>query len=174
MRTAGDLSGLAVVGEGSGNKLGKIQDVLFDTGSGSITGFLVHPGGLFAKAQLLPRLAIRALGNDALMVEQGHVLQEITTEPVVSGSLSVSSLDGRPILDDTGKVLGKMTDAILAEAELSIEALQYSGGVLDAMLHGKANIPLSVVKAIGADSIVVPASYLAAAEKPEATETSQA
>ena len=173
MRTAGDLSGLAVVGEGSGSKLGKIQDVLFDPISGDITGFLVHPGGLFTKAQFLPRLAVRALGTDALMAEQGHVLQEITSEPVLSGSVSAGSLSGRPILDDAGRVLGKMTDAVLAETELSIQALQYSGGVLNAMLHGKAIIPLTVVKAIGADSIVVPASYLADAEKPEATEPRQ-
>ncbi len=167
----GDLSGLAVVGEGSGSKLGKIQDVLFDPISGSITGFLVHPGGLFTKAQLLPSLAARALGADALMVEQGHVLQEITSEPAIAGSLSVGSLNGRPILDDTGKVLGKMTDAVLAETTFAIEAFQYSSGVLGAILHGKAIIPLPVVKAIGADSIVVPASYHAATEKPEATET---
>ena len=164
----------SIYGEGNGSKLGKIQDLLFDPISGSITGFVVHPGGLFAHAQFLPVLAVRALGTDAIMVEQGHVLQEITMEPVLSGSLSVGSLGGLPVLDDAGKVLGKMTDAVLAENALSVEALQYSSGVLDSMLHGKTTVPLAIVKAIGADSIVVPASYHAPTEKPEATETTQA
>jgi uncharacterized protein YrrD len=167
MGTAGELTGLAVVSEGSGDKLGKVQDVLFDPGSGTVTGFLVHPGGMFTKALLLPRLAVRTVGTDALLVEQGHVLDEIKSEPALPGSLSVKSLDGRPVLDDTGKYLGKTTDAVLADDSLSVIALQYSSGVITSMLHGKPTIPLNAVKAIGVDSIVVPASYGAAQETPE-------
>lgn len=173
MRTAGELSGLAVVGEGSGDKLGKIQDVLFEAGSGSVTAFLVHPGGLFAKALLLPRLAVRAVGADALLVEQGKVLEEVKSEPALPGSLSVNSLDGRPVLDDTGKFLGKTTDAVLSEDGLTVAAIQYSSGVLDSLLHGKQSVPLSVIKAIGADSIVIPASYIAVTETQNAAETPQ-
>jgi uncharacterized protein YrrD len=171
MGTAGELSGLAVVSEGSGDKLGKVQDVLFEAGSGTVTAYLVHPGGLFAKSLLLPRLAVRTVGTDALLVEQGHVLQEIKAEPALPGSLSVKSLDGRPVLDDTGKYLGKITDAVLADDSLSVIALQYSGGMIDSMLHGKPAIPLNVVKAIGPDSIVVPASYGAAQETQNAEGT---
>jgi uncharacterized protein YrrD len=167
MRTAGELSGLAVVGEGSGDKLGKIQDVLFEASSGDVTAFLVHPGGLFTKALLLPALAVRSVGADAVLVEQGNVLDEIKSEPALPGSLSVKSLDGRPVLDDTGKVLGKTTDVALTGDGLSVAAIQYSTGVIDSLLHGKPTIPLNVIKAIGADSIVVPASYVAPSETPQ-------
>ncbi len=170
MGTAGALSGLAVVSEGSGDKLGKVQDVFFEAISGTVTGFLVHPGGMFTRALLLPRLAVRTVGMDALLVEQGHVLEEIKSEPALPGSLSVSSLDGRPVLDDTGKFLGKTTDVVLANDSLSVEEIQYSSGVISSVLHGKPTIPLSVVKAIGVDSIVVPASYGEAQETPDAAE----
>ena len=171
MGTAGELSGLAVVSEGSGDKLGKVQDVLFEASSGTVTGFLVHPGGLFAKTLLLPRLAVRTVGTDALLVEQGHVLDEIKSEPALPGSLSVSSLDGRPVLDDTGKYLGKTTDVVLTSDSLSVAEIQYSSGVISSVLHGKPTIPLNVVKAIGVDSIVVPASYGAAQETTDTAET---
>ncbi len=164
MRTAGELSGLAVVGEGSGDKLGKLQDVLFEASSGRVTAFLVHPGGLFAKALLLPSLAVRSVGADAVLVEQGHVMEEIKSEPALPGSLSVKSLDGRPILDDTGKVLGKTTDVVLTGDGLSVAAIQYSTGVIDSILHGKPTIPLNVIKAIGEASIVVPSSYVTHSE----------
>ncbi|MES2465282.1 MAG: PRC-barrel domain-containing protein [Armatimonadota bacterium] len=171
MGTAGELSGLAVVSEGSGDKLGKVQDVLFDAPSGSVTAFLVHPGGMFTKPLLLPILAVRTVGADALLVEQGHVLEAIASDPPLPGSLSVKSLDGRPVLDDTGKYLGKMTDVTLTADSLSVADLQYSGGVIDSMLHGKPTIPLAVVKAIGPDSIVVPASYGAPQEAAEVEST---
>ncbi|MBC8104731.1 MAG: PRC-barrel domain-containing protein [Cytophagales bacterium] len=179
MRTLGELSGLAVVGEGSGNKLGRIDDLLFESGTGEITAFLVHPGGLFHKAQLLPRLAVRALGTDALLVEQGHVLEDVTSEPALPGSLSAKSLDGRPILDDTGKYLGKASDVLVAEDTLTVTAVQYSTGVIASVLHGRPTVPFSVIKAIGADSIVVPVSAAeasnaaaAATPDPEASEAS--
>ena len=78
-------------------------------------------------------------------------------------SASNRSTDDR-FSDDTGKVLGKTTDVALTGDGLSVAAIQYSTGVIDSMLHGKPTIPLNVIKAIGADSIVVPASYVAPAE----------
>lgn len=163
MRTAGQLAGLAVVGEGTGERLGRVQDVLFDPSSGQITAFLVRTGGILAKAQVLTRLFVRSLGADAVLVESGKVLEEAHADPPVPGSLSAHSLDDRPVLDDSGKLLGKVTDVLVDEAALTVTALQLSTGLLEAVLHGKTHIPLPVVKAIGADSIVVPASWDAAA-----------
>jgi uncharacterized protein YrrD len=159
MQTAGAMAGLAVVGEGSGDRLGRVQDVLFDQSSGRVTGFLVHPGGLFAKLQVLPRLYVRSIGTDALLVEPGKVLEEAKGEPIVEGSLSAHSLDGRPVLDDTGKYLGKVGDVLVDESGPSVSALLLDTGLIAGVLHGKPRIPFGVVKAFGQDSIVVPASY---------------
>ena len=162
MRTLGQLSGLAVIGEGSGEKLGRIHDILFDPKSGQITAFLIHPGGLLAKPRVLPRLFVRTLGTDALLVEPGNVLEDSKAEPAVPGSLSVLSLGGRPVLDDTGKYLGKFDDVVVDESTLTVTTLQISAGLIENTLHGKPSVLLSVVKAIGPDSIVVPATAEAA------------
>lgn len=159
MRTAGELAGLAVVGEGTGERLGRVQDVLFDPASGRITGFLVKAGGLLSKPHLLPILYVRRLGQDAVLVEPGKILEEVNADPVYPDSLTAHSLDNRPVLDDTGKFLGKVDDVLVSEDTLTVTALLFSTGFIGNMLRGKPHVPLHIVKAIGQDSIVVPSSY---------------
>lgn len=166
MRTAGELAGLAVVGEGTGERLGRLQDVLFDPSNGRITGFLVKVGGLLSKPHLLPILFVRRLGQDAVLVEQGRILEEVASDPVYPDSLNAHSLDNRPVLDDTGKFLGKVDDVLVSEDSLTVTALLFSTGFIGNLLHGKPHVPLHLVKAIGQDSIVIPSSY---AEQPAAT-----
>jgi uncharacterized protein YrrD len=159
MRTAGELSGLAVVVEGAGDRIGRVHDVLFDPNTGRITAFLVHPGGLFAKMQVLPRLFVRSLGKDAILVEQGRVLEDATKEPAVDSSLHARTLDNRPVLDDTGTVIGKVDDVVVEEGQLTVTAFVLGTTIVSAMLHGKPRIPFAVIKAIGDDSVIVPAKY---------------
>jgi uncharacterized protein YrrD len=152
---------LAVVSATAGERLGRIHDVFFEPENGRITGFAVHTGsgGVFARPQLLPRLLVRSLGADAVIVEGGAVLEEIASEPPVSGSIGARSIDDRPVLDDTGKVLGKVADVLVDEATLTVHAFLLATGFLDNMFHGKPQLPLEIVKAIGPHSVVVPASY---------------
>jgi uncharacterized protein YrrD len=159
MRTAAELSGLAVVSATTGERLGRIHDVLFEGASGRITGFVVHGGGLLAKPQLLRRLLVRSLGADAVVVEGGAVLEEVDSEPALSDSLSARSLDDRPVLDESGKAVGKVAGVLVDEATITVPALLLAAGLIDKVLHGKPQLPLSVIKAFGADSLVVPISY---------------
>jgi uncharacterized protein YrrD len=158
MRTAGELSGLAVIGENSGDKLGRLQDIYFDSATGQVTGFLVNGGGLFTKAEFLARLYVRSLGQDAIIVEAGKVLEEAKGEPI-ENSLTARSLDNRPVLDDSGKYLGKVDDIVVAEDSMTVAALVVSTGLFDTMLHGKPRVPFTLVKAIGKDSVIIPASH---------------
>lgn len=158
MRTAGQIYGLAVVIEGTGDRVGRIQDVLFEP-SGQVSAFLIHPGGLLAKPQILPRLFVRTLGDDALLIEGGRVLEDAARDPAVENSIHARGLDNRPILDDAGKVIGKVDDIVLDEPNLAVTALVVGTSTFNAMLHGKPRIPFAMVKTIGKDSVVIPATF---------------
>ena len=174
MRTVEELIGLAVVGEGTGDKHGRVQDVLFEPGGGAIAGFLVHPGGLFHKSLLVPRGAVRALGTDALLVQPEYALEEVKTEPAIAGAVAAKSLDGRPVLDDAGTYLGKTSDWAVAEDTLHITGMYYSTGILASMLRKEPAVPFSSIKAIGEASIVIPAAPPATEAVPAAEPTQAA
>ena len=165
MRTAGELSGLAVVSDAAGERLGRVQDVLFETSSGTITGLLVRTrGGLLAKSEFLPRLFVRRVGPDAVLVEAGAVLQEMPAQPDQSegsgsGSTSAHALDGRPVLDVSGRVVGDVADVLIDEVSLRVDALLLSGSFLGDLLHGKPRLPLAQVQTLGQDSVVTAPGY---------------
>lgn len=159
MRTGTELAGLAVISGAAGERLGRIQDVLFEPATGRISGFLVNPGGIFASSQLLPRLVVRSLGADATIVEGGTQLEEIRSDPPLPDAIRGRSLDNRPVIDESGKVLGKIADVVVDEASLNVAAFVVSTGLVENVLHGKPQLPMTQVRAIGADAVIVPTGF---------------
>lgn len=158
MRTAGELAGLAVVTLTGGERLGRIQDVMFHAQSGRVTGFLVDRGGMFSKPKFLPAGQVQSLGADALTVASADALQDNSPASSDPAELASKTLDGRPVLNPTGTVLGKVADA-LVDDDLTVPALLLATGLLDNALHGKPRLPVSFIQTIGADSVIVSQDY---------------
>ena len=157
MRTGGEIAGLAVVREGE--RIGRVQDVLFEPNGGKITGFLVSGGGLFSRPQFLPRLMVRSLGADAVVVEPSATLEDVTKEPIVEDSVHGRSVDDRPVIDESGKLLGKVADVAVDPERLTVAALVVGTGFVDNLLRGKPHLPMDLVKHFGGDSIVASSAY---------------
>jgi len=169
MKTTAELKGLAAVSAAAGERIGRIADVLFDGATGQVTGFFVDPDGMFTKPKLLPRALVQSLGADALLVQAGATIEDVTSDPAIAGSFSVHALDGRPVLDQTGKHIGNVAGAFVDEATLTVPALQLKTGFLHNALHGKDTLPLNMVEAIGKDSVLVSNAYNSEAPADEPT-----
>jgi uncharacterized protein YrrD len=155
-RAEHDLTGLAVVALAGGERIGRIGDVIFQTSTGRITGFLIDTGGLFAKPRYLAAEHSQSLGADALTVPENDVLQD--SAPETQDTIAAKNLSGRPVLNESGAVLGKVMSYEVNDAEMTL-ALVLTLGILDSAFHHKPLLPLTVVKAIGKDSLIVPDSY---------------
>ena len=68
IKTGRELAGLAVLTLTGGERLGRVEDVIFQVGTGQVTGFIITMSGLLTKAKLLPVSAVNSLGSDALTV----------------------------------------------------------------------------------------------------------
>lgn len=156
LKTGRELAGLAVVTLTGGERLGRVADVVFQPASGRVTGFLVDRGGMFSKPKWLAAGLVQALGTDALTV-QGE--EALTDAAPVAEELASKTLDGRPVLNQAGTVLGKIADVVVDPQGLTVPHLLLTTGVLDNALHGKPQLPLSLVQTIGADSVIVSNSY---------------
>ena len=158
IKTGGELSGLAVVSLGGGERMGRVDDVLFVPTTGRVTGFLVDRGGMFSKPKRLPAAQVRSLGADALTIDGEDALAETAGE-AEPGEVSAKSLGGRPVLSEAGTVLGKVADVGIDTDALAVPHFVIATGLLDNALHGRPVLPLSFVQAIGADSIIVSNTY---------------
>ena len=159
MKTGRELAGLAVVTLTGGERLGRIADVVFQPSSGQVTGFLVERGGMFSKPQFLAAGGVQGLGADALTIPGAEALTEFDPAGSALDGLASKPLEGRPVLNPAGTVLGKVADVVVETDTLTVPHLLLATGLLDNALHGRPRLPLSQVQALGADSVIVTQEY---------------
>lgn len=158
-RTGSSLSGLAVVALAGGERLGRVQDIVFHAPSGRVTGFLVNTGALLAKTHFLPAAQVQSIGADALTVPGADAFSESNPTASDPDELEGKPLEGRPVLTESGTVIGKVTDFVVDTSAMTVSALVLATGLLDNALHGRPTLPLPLVRTFGKDSLVVPDSY---------------
>lgn len=159
VRTGGELSGLAVMTLAGGSRLGRVHDIAFHALSGRIVGFLVDTGGLLAKPKFLPAEQVHALGADALTVANADALGDMSPFQADPDVLEARSLAGRAVLSEAGTAVGTVKDVLVETDTLVVPSLILATGFLDNALHGRPSLPLSLVRTVGKDSLVVPSSY---------------
>lgn len=157
VKTGRELVGLAVVELTGGEKLGKVDDIVFNPATGRVTGFFVDRGAIFSKPKFLPVGDVNSLGEDALTMGSETALLEGPS--VLTGELAAKTVDGLPVLNSAGTVLGKAVDISVDTVSLTVPYLLLAAGILANALHGKPHLPLSDVQTIGADSIIVSNTY---------------
>ena len=157
VKTGRELAGLAVMTLAGGEKLGRIDDVVFDPASGHISGFFIDRGGMFSKPKFLPAGSVQSLGDDALTLESETAL--LDGPSALTGELAAKTVENLPVLNPAGTVLGKVADIGVDTLTLTVPYLLLAAGLISNALHGKPHLPLSVVQTIGADSVVVSNAY---------------
>lgn len=157
VKTARELTGLAVVTLAGGERLGRIADVVLQATTGALAGFLVDRGGMFSKPKFLASGLVQGLGADALTITADDALTEAS--PTSADEIAAKSLEGRPVLNQAGTILGKVNDVAVDTEALQVPYLLLATGLLDNALHGKPQLPLSQVQIIGADSLIVSNTY---------------
>lgn len=159
IQTARQLAGLAVITLSGGERLGRIDDVVFHPATGRVTGFLVDRGGMFTKPKFLPAAEVQGLGTDALTINREDTLADSEAAGFPPDELASKTLDGRPVLNQAGTILGKISDIAVDTATLTVPYLLLATGLLDNALHGKPQLSLAEIQTIGADSVIVSNNY---------------
>ena len=169
IQTGREMAGLAVVSLTGGDRLGRIDDVIFDSAKAVIVGILVDRGGMFSKPKFLEATLVRAFGSDALTIDSEAALTEYDPAATGLSAQPAKPLGGRPVLTEAGSIIGKIADIAVDTDTLQVPYFVLSTGLLDNALHGKPHLPLTMVHTIGADSVIVLNSY-----EPKASEASSA
>ena len=157
IKTGKELAGLAVVTLTGGEKLGRVDDVVFDPSSGRVTGFFVDRGGMFSKPKFLPAGDVQGLGDDALTVASDKAL--LDGPSALTGELAAKTVESLPVLNPAGTVLGKVSDIAVDTQAMTVPYLILATGIIGDTLHGKPHLPVSAIQTVGADSVIVSGSY---------------
>lgn len=137
MTRANRLIGLPVVREGS--RLGVVNAVRFSRDGKQIAG--LHMQGNSLRSGYLPAESISLLGEFAVL-----------STDMPSGRADRFTL--RRVRDTSGLKLGIITDALVDENALSVEALELSFGPIDDLLQGRKWVSAFSVDPRSGDVIV--------------------
>lgn len=147
MRRARDLIGLPVLNLKSGDAMGWIQDVVFDTTTQKVSGMLLENGHIFHAGKGLPRSTVAAVGKDALTVKDNRV-QEIQ-------GIKWSEKVGNQVFTQGGEAKGTIQDVFLDDSAENIVGFEVSDGLFSDLIQGRGAILQENVMVDGKDVLIV-------------------
>ena len=134
MRSAKSLLGMPVIR--NGEKLGRVSYVLTDRQLHSLSGLYLQSG--LSGTRFIDRTQIDLVGDVAILTHDGGRRAPMRARPLLRRALS-----------GDGQHIGAITDALLDEKTLCIEALELSRGYLDDLFRKRTHVRQFTVKTNG-------------------------
>lgn len=151
---ADKLKGMAIISVAEGARLGRVDEVLFDTAG-------LRAGGLHASGEgqnfVVPFEQVKNIGADAVTVESSQVTQAASKGATFDALTSLSALKKRKVVDETGALIGTVASLDIDPASGKITSITaHKGGVLG--LGGASTvIDASSVHGVGPELLTIAA-----------------
>jgi uncharacterized protein YrrD len=158
MRKGSDIVGKPIVAYDTGEKIGRVRDLIFDQDRNYLVALLVQEGGFMSDARVLPLLAIQSIGMDAAIVGRADNIIPAKSDRQIAAILDRNNImSGTNIMTVSGQDLGKMVDLYFDETTGAIEGYEVSGGIFADAYSGRSFVPAVQTLRIGENYAFVPA-----------------
>lgn len=141
-----------------GEDVAQVKDVVYDAGSGAVSGFTLNGRGLFAGPLKvgLPLAAVKAIGRNAVMIADDSVLTD-RREVAESAAVRDRNVLGNRVVTDTGTELGTVVDVILPVGSIT-DVAGYEVSPAPALRTDARTvfIPLPDALAVSGEVLIVP------------------
>lgn len=165
---ARSLKGIAVVSIEDGEKVGTVDDMIFNLETMQVLAFRLSRTGFFRSAgELVAMEDVESLGKDAVMIRNRDVLREEKSEREFQDRPDLKSFGNLRVVTQDGSYVGDLATVHIDQKTGSVTELEVSGGSLFAMLRRNLEVPASEVISIGNDVVVISDHYAAAEAGPE-------
>ncbi|MBZ9714347.1 PRC-barrel domain-containing protein [Deinococcus multiflagellatus] len=163
-----DLLGRPIVAVGSGERIDRVHDVIFDHQANQVLGLLVDEGGWFSAAKVVPFERIRSIGEDAIMIGTPDDVTTTREDGRLKDALdSKVSLVGLTLLTTDGQNLGKIADVFFDDHTGRVEGYEATGGLFADLSSGRTFVPAPEQVQIGVDTALVPPAVAQAMQEQE-------
>lgn len=163
-----DILGRHIVAIDSGQRIDSVHDLIFDHQANEVLGLLVDEGGWFRAAKVVPFEMIRAIGEDAIMIDSAdHVTTTRDDDRLADVLDSKISLIGMTLLTTDGQDLGKIADVYFDGETGKVEGYEATGGVFADLSNGRTFVPAPENVQIGEHAAIVPVSVANAMHEQE-------
>jgi uncharacterized protein YrrD len=149
-----ELVGKPIVSADTGERIGKVSDVLVDPQSQHVLG-LVVAGGLLGGEHVLPYTGVQTLGTDAVVARSGSaVIDRKEWHQQAAESIRTSTLQQKRVLTTSGRALGSIGDVFLGDAG-TVEAFEIANSSVGGLRRKRTTLPHAHGVTIGADAVLI-------------------
>jgi uncharacterized protein YrrD len=151
----GEIRNKPVVSVAGAGKLGYVDDVLVDTASSRVSGFIVRSGGLLTHYQSMLLSDVRNVGSDAVTVEDASRLNARDKFAQFSNATTGGDLFGSRVMTESGQEIGSLADL---DADLTtgrIERWVLAGSLMDRLRKEEHTVPPEAIRSFGQKLVVV-------------------
>ena len=150
---ASELKGRAIVTLSNAEKVGRVDDVLFDAQYQHVLGLRVRKG-MLNRSEAVLRGAISAIGGDAVTVPSPDVLNEEKRFPELQRAASLEQVHRTKVVTEGGQMLGTVDDVDMDPEARTVIAYELSAPLLDRLRHHEAHISARDVLQVGGGGIM--------------------
>jgi len=155
-RLAQEFKGKPIISVANGQVIGHVADILIDPETRSVAALVTSRGGMLnRRTEWISADVIRSWGDNAIMVEQPEVIQDVDVPEANDRWLSLfDGLRGRYMVTTDGTRVGQVKDVYL---DSSGRLIAYRLGQVDLTeaVDDSKRIDASITRALGKDVIVI-------------------
>ena len=153
---ANELKGRGVLALSNAEKIGEVDDVLFDAQFRQVLGFRVKRGGLFGKAQALLRDSVTSIGAAALTVQSPDAINDEERFADLAQASTLSRVERTQVVTESGEVLGSIAHLEIDDDGRKVTAYTLSPSWRDRVLgHATEAIKADEVIRLGEGGVMV-------------------
>jgi uncharacterized protein YrrD len=132
---ANDLKGRAVLALSNAEKIGQVDDVLFDSQFRRVLGFRVKRGGLFGTAQALLRDSVASVGADALTVQSPDAVNDEERFADLAHASTLSQVERTKVVTEGGALLGTVAHLEIDDGARTVTAYTLASSLMDRVMR---------------------------------------
>jgi sporulation protein YlmC with PRC-barrel domain len=149
---ANAIKGRAVLNLSNAEKVGHVDEVLFDPQFQRVLGFRLKQGR--GPAEVLPRDRVRAIGPDAITITDVTALMTADRYAQLVSAATAAELRGTRVVTDGGELLGTIGDLDVDDDFTHVTGYTLSVPLLDRLRHREREIPASAVQRLNIGDIM--------------------
>lgn len=166
MRRGSDAFGRSVITYDTGERIARVEDLIFAESNNQIVGLLIAESRLFSNARVIPFHSIQAFGPDVIVVPDKSAVKRLDQVPKIEQFLQHNNvLKGTRIMTTNGRHLGTMVDLYFNDQTGEVEGYDVSGGLFADAYSGRSFVPAPQTLKIGKDVAFVPPEVAALMEE---------
>lgn len=157
-----EIIGKKVIIKETGEQVSQVEDLLYDPINQEIVGYLVDPGGWFAKAKIILTGDVDVVGHDAVMIKSSEAVtnaSDIPQDEYANITTRENTLTNTKVITDDGNDVGSISDIYFDPKTGKVNKYEVSEGI-KSVVTGKKTIEAVDVLSIGKDAAVVKKSAL--------------